>query len=305
VRVSDARFGHNWYAKLFSTGPGLFHCLWNSTERNSRLDLFYSASTDAGRTWIAPLRMNEDEGDASHHHRSLGYLGISRTGDPLIAWIDDREGRSRILRTFLRAQPDPHRPSTAASSPRTSSAVFEPRRVEERDTLLADSFDAIDARCWRTASGVWVVRNKTLIGYGAAESTLLTRANAFGDCSIHCRFKLDVLDHRAAYIYLRVSELQNGKRMYYRLRYYFRIGVTFEWYDGNRYAALGFVPYAIQKNAWYSTRIVASGNQLSVSINDSLVLTSNKLGMRSSGALGLGAYSVPTYFRDLIVRSVH
>jgi hypothetical protein len=82
------------HSPLVAAGPGqLVYVSWSSAKPKPpgtlfASDLRLSRSPDGGRTWEAPLRVNEDR-PLSH---SFDGLAVAPDGTVLVAWIDNRAG---------------------------------------------------------------------------------------------------------------------------------------------------------------------------------------------------------------------
>lgn len=57
------------------------------TERRAPAELYYTQSTDAGKTWAPPIRVNDADGKAAE---ALHWLAVSPDGVAHVAWIDAR-----------------------------------------------------------------------------------------------------------------------------------------------------------------------------------------------------------------------
>ena len=74
---------------------------WTGNRDGTSLDTWVAHSPDAGATWDAPVRVNDDAGDA---RQTRGWIGVDGTGQVHAAWIDYRSGSARAYASRSRDQ---------------------------------------------------------------------------------------------------------------------------------------------------------------------------------------------------------
>lgn len=304
VRLSRAQYGHNWSPCLNLTANGQLHGLWCSSEDNALFDVLYSHSRDGGQTWSAPARVNDDRERVQHDHRGIGWLGSAPPGNNLIGWLDWREEQPAIYMAERLEHPDATRPEREPQRHAAINITEAALRFESGETLFQDDFVEAPSSQWKSPSGAWVCKDQTYIGYGAREAQSFAGSALWDNYVFQGRFKLDPIDHRTAFIYLRVSKGKDGQRCYYRLNHYFRIGIALEYFDGKFLRQLAETPYPFQKDTWYEFRTVVQGNTLNHFIDDSLLIATDQLIHNSRGKVGVGASVTPTYFKDILVTAI-
>jgi hypothetical protein len=302
--LSHAQYGHNWFPALALAKNGELHCVWKSSEDNPYFDVFHSYSRDRGDTWSPPARVNDDFGRVGHDHRGIGWLGPDSTGKAVIGWHDWREGQAAIYMAQTLEHPDTTRPESEPQRHATNHVTRPILLFESSATLFQDNFVQGPSSGWEVESGIWICKDQAYIGYGANEARSFAGRESWEDYIVQGRFKLDAIDHRSAFIYLRVTKDKAGALRYYRLDNFFRRGVTLEYFDGKSLLPLADVPYPFQKDRWYSFRTVTKGNVLNHFIGDSLLIATDKLTHLPAGRIGVGAQYAPTYFKDILVTAI-
>ena len=84
------RIGADGKGRLFVTAFATFDVAERS-KRYPAADLYLVSSTDAGRTWTPPARVNEVEKKAPE---SLHSLAVSASGAAFVAWLDRRDRKT-------------------------------------------------------------------------------------------------------------------------------------------------------------------------------------------------------------------
>ncbi len=303
VRVSHARFGHNWFPALHLDAEARLHCLWMSSEDNPAFDIFHSYSSDGGQTWSPPLRVNDDLARVPHDYRPVAWLGADAKENIVLGWLDWREERMAVYMARTLEQPDATHPER---QPQPISSALEKKAnlpFQRGAALFQDDYAENSSPHWQPQSGTWVCKDQTYIGYGAAEAQSFAGSESWADYVFAGRFKLDPLEHKAALIYLRVTRGRGGWR-YFRLNNFFRGGVRLEYFNGKSLSPLADAPYSFQKDRWYAFRTVIKGDILNHFIDDSLLIARDKLDHNSRGRIGLGALGAPAYFKDIRVTEI-
>jgi hypothetical protein len=297
IRLSTVNYQHNLTPVLALAENGQMHCLWQSTEDYIRSDIFHSYSRDGGTLWSAPVRVNDNLERVPQ--RLIGSLGPDAEGNIVLGWLNWRDGQPAVYLTKSLAHPDPARverkPPRHITSHETKPALF----AKPGKTLFQDDFAANSFSRWEVESGAWVCRDQTYIGYGTTEARSFTGNEFWQDYIFQGRFKLDPIDHRSAYIYLRVTKDKEERLRYYRLSNYFRTGVTLEYFDGKTRSPQADAPYPFQKDRWYEFRAVMQDSILNYFIADSLLIATDKLIHLSRGRIGIGAFFTPAYFKNI------
>jgi hypothetical protein len=302
IRISENSLGNSTYPNLYKTGTQMLGCLWMDSGENILDDIFYACSPDRGASWSVPMKVNDDTTRTSHYHRGIGWLGAGHDGENVVGWLDARTGKRRARLATLVAASD-SLPTRKIQSP-VASEIPLPAPFMYRATmqLFRDKFAADPSSQWRVLSGTWVWKNDMYAGYGARTTCSVTGDESWSDYEFSGQFKLDELDHRAAYLYLRFSD--NPARRYYRITNFFRKGITLEHFDGERSTLMAEVPYPIRKEPWYRFKAVVKGSALNYFLNDTLRISFAKLVHLQRGKVGIGSETVPTYFKDIAVNKV-
>ena len=85
--------GQAWVAVDRSTGPGRGNvyvlCSVRRTSTPDPLDVMFARSTDGGRTWSAPIRVNDDT--SSTAWQWFGTMSVAPTGRIDVVWLDTRD----------------------------------------------------------------------------------------------------------------------------------------------------------------------------------------------------------------------
>jgi hypothetical protein len=302
IRISTARYEHNLSPVLALAENGRLHCLWTSTKDYIRSDIFHSYSRDGGNLWSEPVQVNDNLERVTQ--RLIGGLGPDAEGNVVLGWLDWREGQPAVYLTKTLRHPDPARverkPPRNITRHETKPALV----AKPGETLLQDDFAANSSLGWEVESGTWICQDQTYIGYGTTEARSFAGSEFWQDYIFQGRFKLDPIDHRSAYIYLRATKDKEGRLHYYRLSNYFRTGVTLEYFAGKARLPLVEASYPFQKDRWYEFRTEIKDGMLNHFINDSLLIATDKLIHLSRGRIGIGAYFAPAYFRKLRVTAI-
>lgn len=302
IRISPANYQHNLTPVLALAENGQLHCLWTNTEDYIRFDVFHSYSRDGGNHWSEPVQVNDNLERVPQ--RLIGGLGPDAEGNMVLGLLDWRAGQPAVYLTKTLPHPDPARverkPQRNITSHETKPALF----AKPGKTLFQDDFAANSSSRWEVESGTWICQDQTYIGYGATEARSFAGSEFWQDYIFQGRFKLDPIDHRSAYLYLRVTKDKEGRLRYYRLSNYFRTGVTLEYFDGKARLPLAEASYPFQKDRWYEFRTEIKDGTLNHFINDSLLIATDKLIHLSRGRIGIGAFFAPAYFRELRVTAV-
>ncbi len=302
IRISEKSPGNSTYPNLSITGTRSLGCLWMDSRENILNDIFYAYSADGGGSWVSPVKANDDTTRSRHYHRGIGWLGAGTDDEVIVGWLDARTGKLRARLATLIAAGDSlpvknmQPPVTSEISPPVSFMY----RVTE--PLFRDNFGTDPSSRWRVVSGTWVWKDTTYLGYGTPTNCSVVGDKSWSDYEFTGRFKLDELDHRAAYLYLRVAD--NSARHCYRITNFFRRGITLEYFDGEHSTLLAEVPYSIRKEPWYRFKAVIKGNALNYYLNDTLRISSAKLVHLQRGKVGIGSETVPTSFKDIAVEKV-
>lgn len=302
IRISTANDQHNLTPILALAENGQLHCLWTSTEDYIRSDIFHSYSRDGGNHWSEPVQVNDNLERVPQ--RLIGGLGPDAEGNMVLGLLDWREGQLAIYLTKSLAHPDPacveRTPPRNSTSHERKPGLF----AKPGKTLFQDDFAANSSSRWEVESGTWICQDQTYIGYGTTEARSFAGSEFWQNYIFQGRFKLDPIDHRSAYIYLRATKDKEGRLHYYRLSNYFRAGVTLEYFAGKARLPLAEASYPFQKDRWYEFRTEIKDGTLTHFINDSLLIATDKLIPLSRGRIGIGAFFAPAYFRELRVTAI-
>jgi len=301
MRISQAQFGYNSWQNLALSPDGKLLCVWCSSEDNLHGDITFSYSKNGGRNWSSPARVNDDAERARHEAPAILP---DQNGNIFIAWRDWREGQAAIYMAALVEQPDRSRPER---KPRGITLTREQKptlTVETGDTLFQDDFATGSSPLWEVQSGTWFWQDQAYIAYGTNEAQSFVGSTSWDNYIFKGRFRLDLLAHHNAILYLRVDKGADGRLSYYRLSNFFRSGVMLEYFDGDAYIPLADAPFFFQKNTWYQFRALVKDNVLNHFIGDSLVIAADVLTHNLKGKVGLGANHNPTYFKDIAVTAI-
>ena len=134
--------------RLVATGAGVVAVVWSNSiaapgRRWPASNIRFARSTDGGRTWSAPLTLNDDSSGTPGGHL---FHGAAWQGDSalVVTWMDERQGRSTVR--------PPARPAPEVVGHEHSQADAEP-----------------DAR-------IWMARSSDLGASWAANTPLWTEA---------------------------------------------------------------------------------------------------------------------------------
>jgi hypothetical protein len=85
--------GQAWVAVDHSNGPGRGNvyvlCSVRRTSSSDPLDVMFTRSTNGGRTWSAPVRVNDDLSTTSWQW--FGTMSVASTGRIDVVWLDTRD----------------------------------------------------------------------------------------------------------------------------------------------------------------------------------------------------------------------
>lgn len=247
VRISYARYGGDLYPRLSLVSDGTLNCTWMNSEDNLLFDIFFSNSHDGGRTWSQPTRVNDDPERVQHVHRPIGWLGPDLKGNIAVGWLDWREGQPAVYMAQLLDHPDTARPERKPQRTVAASEVKPAFVMESGEMLFQDDFADAPSPQWEVQSGIWVSKDQTYIGYGAYEARSFVGSESWNDYVFQGRFKLDPIEHLAAYLYFRAMINDERYPRYYRITNFFRRGVTLEYFDGKSLHPLVDAAYPFQK----------------------------------------------------------
>jgi hypothetical protein len=302
IPIMRTRRVHNWNPVLTADSKGVLHCVWKSNEVDPTWRIMYAYSNNEGTTWSEPVAVNSGDGNAVDRGPALGIFE-RRKQEHLMAWQVNDGARIRLFFASRLLQPPAMREPRSSS---TGASQNQPIRLfswkEDRE-LFEDYFATGKSDRWRTLSGIWLRKDSTLIGYGMAEGMTVAGSGAWKNYSVRSSFRLDHQEHRAGLLYLRFNA-EGARPRYYRVMNFFREGVTLAYFDGKAYQTIAFTPYPFRKDCWYRTQTVVKDNCLQHSINDSLVLSSDRLTQIGSGGVGLGAFLYPVYYSKFSVHSI-
>ncbi len=303
IRISIANKGNNLYPRLMQADDGNLFCWWLSTEDNLLEDILFSYSGTGGRTWNKPVRINDDLERV--HHYSGGLISSSTEKNDLVFWnLDWRNKRTEIYFSKILSYPDTARKERIKLKDSDNKIIGPSLNPEKGAVLYKDSFSESNIKHWDIYSGTWIIKNKMLVGYGNPESRVFTGGRFWKDYTFEGRFKLDSIDHRAAYLYLRVDDGDKNNLTYYRITNFFRQGATLEYFDGNVLIPVSSTSFSFHANEWYQFKTVIINNVLNHLINDSLLISTDKIRKNPSGKIGVGSFSSPVYFKNICVTSI-
>lgn len=306
IALTQSRFGHNFQPQLSIETDGSLHCLWIATEENPRGDLYYCRSLDKGETWSSPVRVNDSVEQSSLRHLGLGWLGRDTGGTGYVAWLDRRTGQPQIYFARTRTRPDPTRPVRPRKQPLADPPPGKPIRYQTLQTAFRDDFSAGASSKWHPRSGTWICQNGVYIGYGESWSLNIIETLPLGNVAFQGEFLLDRLNHQVAIVYFGITGERKEPEKFYRLINQFRSGVLLEYFDGRQFQLLANAIYPFQSNRWYAFRAVVKNRQLNYFVNDSLLVSSDRLAHPGplGGKVGIGAGFAPTYFKNIQMEKI-
>jgi len=302
VRISHAKTEHCLNPKLTIVNDNKIHCTWGSYDSKHYADVYYSYSENSGLLWSQPIRVNDNLKRLPLEHRAMGALPDS-AGNVIVGWFDKTKGKEAIYLTKTIKSPDSSRIKRKQITKQPFVEIIPSLRYTQENVIFSDDFENGISELWQQISGFWVCKDQMYIGYGSAKSFVNTEP--LSDFLFSGKFKLDLLNHQAACFYIRINNaISPEKFSYYRIVNFFRVGVTLDYFNGNSFSNFIEIPYPFQKNTWYSFRAVMKGEVLNYFINDSLILTKDKLYYNNQGRLGIGTGAPPAYFKDINITSI-
>ncbi|MFH1196805.1 MAG: exo-alpha-sialidase [bacterium] len=300
IPIHSPADGSDSYPVLLVTEEGNLQCAWKNTDDNQLYDILFSYSSDGGRNWSSASRVNDDLERVIHH---IAFIFQNKKNNLIVGCFDWRESKQEIYISESRIVKDTSRME------REMRGIIAYKREKQNyyfskgNILFRDNFEQEKDRGWENRSGCWIIKDNTYVGYGATEAQSFIGNQNWDDYAYEGQFNLDAIDHRTAYIYFRVLS-NNGIIKYYRINNFFRTGVKVEYFDGSALIPVAEYAYPIHKDRWYGYRVEVKGNQLNYFLDDSLIISSDRITKIANGKIGVGAFASPTYFRKIKVTEI-
>lgn len=292
--------GSDSYPVLILSAEGNLNCFWQNTDDNLLNDILFSYSTDGGMNWSASSRVNDDVERARHH---IAFVFQNEKKNFIVGCFDWRESKPEIYISESGIIKDPSRKERELKKIVTVANNKQKYYFPKGNILFEDNFEENKPRGWENRSGTWIVYENSYVGYGSNEAQSFIGNSNWNDYSYEGQFKLDIIDHRAAYIYFRALS-DNNLLKYYRIKNFFRTGIKVEYFDGSVLVPVAESTYYIRNNRWYNFLVEIKKNQLNYFLNDSLVITSDRITKITNGKIGVGTFASPSYYKNIKVTEI-
>ena len=292
--------GSDSYPVLILSADGNLNCFWQNTDDNQLNDILFSYSTDGGINWSASSRVNDDVERARHH---IAFAFQNEKKNFIVGCFDWRGSKPEIYISESGILIDASRKERELKKIIPVKDNKQKYYFPKGNILFDDDFKEDKPRGWENRSGSWITHENTYVGYGANEAQSFIGDSNWDDYAYEGQFKLDIIDHRAAYVYFRVLS-DNNLLKYYRVKNFFRTGIKVEYFDGSILVPVTESTYYIQNNRWYNFLVEIKKNRLNYFLDDSLIITSDRITKITNGKIGVGTFASPSYFKNIKVTEI-